>query len=105
MGYPPFSHVFMVMFSGPGEKEIIIALNKLLAIMQYCNKKGRFEMIGPASAFVSKIKNLYRWRILVKNEDEDLLKKFVLYCVGKLKENDPLKDINIFLTMDPVNME
>ena len=105
MGYPPFSHVFMILFTGPDEKTLIMALHKLLAVMQYCNKKGMFEMLGPAPAFVSRVKKQFRWRLLVKGAKEEILKQFVLYCLGKLKENDPLKGISISLTLDPMAME
>jgi len=97
--------VFMILFTGPDERSLIMALHKLLAIMQYCNKKGMFEMLGPAPAFVSKVKKQFRWKLLVKGAQEEILKQFVLYCLGKLKENDPLKGISIHLTLDPVAME
>jgi len=105
MSYPPFSHVFMILFTGPDERALIMALHKLLAVMKYCNKKGMFEMLGPAPAFVSRVKKQFRWKLLVKGAQEEILKQFVLYCLGKLKENDPLKGIVINLTLDPMSME
>jgi primosomal protein N' (replication factor Y) len=105
MNYPPFSHVFSVMFSGPDEKQVIQALHKLLAIMRYCNKKERFDIMGISPAFVSKIKNQFRWKLLVKAEDESALKHFVLYCVRKLKENDPLNQMNLHLALNPIISE
>ena len=108
MVYPPFSHVFSIMLSGAAEKNIILALQKLLAIMGYCNqrdKRDRFSVIGISPAFVSKIKNLFRWKLLVKCEEEEPLKAFVLYCMKKLKENDPLTGITVHLTLDPIMME
>ena len=108
MVYPPFSHVFSIMFSGGSEKEIILALQKLIAIMEYCNTrdgKDRFALIGISPAFVSKIKNQFRWKLLVKCEEEEPLKAFVLYCMKKLKENDPLTGITVHLTLNPIMME
>ena len=105
MKYPPFAHVFMVLFTGPDERMLIESLNKLLAVMRYCNKKDMFEMLGPAPAFVSKIRKQFRWRLLIKCTQEETLKRFVLYCLGKLKENDPLTGIGIHLTLDPLAME
>lgn len=108
MKYPPFSHVFAIMFTGKNEREIIVALQKLGAIMDYTNKKdnkNRFELIGISPAFVSKIKNQFRWKLLVKCTDDESLKKFVLYCIKKLEENDPLTGILISLTLDPINMD
>jgi len=108
MVYPPFSHVFSIMFSGGSEKDIIIALQKLVAIMEYCNtrdRRNRFHVIGISPAFVSKIKNQFRWKLLVKCEAEEPLKAFVLYCMKKLRQNDPLTGITVHLTLDPIMME
>jgi len=112
MAYPPFSHVFAVMLSGPDEKGVISALRKLWAIMDYSkkiseNKPGasRFEMLGMSPASVSKIKNQFRWKILIKCDKEEPLKAFVLYCTKKLRENDPLAGINIHLTLNPVMLD
>jgi len=108
MVYPPFSHVFSIMFSGATEKDIIVGLQKLQAIMAYCNhrdNKQRFDIIGISPAFVSKVKNLFRWKLLVKCVEEEPLKAFVLYCIRKLKENDPLTGITIHMTLDPIVME
>jgi primosomal protein N' (replication factor Y) len=103
--YPPYSHVFMVLFTGPDERAVIKALHTLLAIMRYCNKKGLFEILEPTPAFVSKIKKQFRWKCLVKCDGEEPLKQFVLYCMKKLRENDPLAGITAHLTLDPVIME
>jgi primosomal protein N' (replication factor Y) len=105
MNYPPYTNVFMVMFSGVDEKNVIISLHKLLEIMNYCNKKGLFKTLGPAPAFVSKINGQFRRRLLVKGEDEGLLRRFVLYCVKKLEDNDLLTGIYVNLTMNPAYME
>jgi len=109
MMYPPFSHVFSIMLSGPDEKGIITALRKLWAIMDYSRNlsggKAQFELLGMSPAFVSKIKNQFRWKILVKCNKEEPLKAFVLYCVRKLRENDPLTGMNIHLNLDPVMLD
>ncbi|MCL2404865.1 MAG: primosomal protein N' [Defluviitaleaceae bacterium] len=113
MLYPPFSYVFSVMLSGPDEKIVIAALQKLWAIMEYSKKisesggkaQNKFELLGMSPAFVSKIKKQFRWKILAKCENEEPLKAFVLYCVKKLRENDPLTGINIHLTLNPVMLD
>jgi primosomal protein N' (replication factor Y) len=105
MDYPPFSHVFSVLFTGPDEKQVIQGLHKLLAVMRYCNKKNKVGIIGVSPAFVSKVKNQYRWKLLLKATDEEMLKSFVLYCLRKLRENDPLTGIVPHLTLNPVMMD
>jgi len=101
MNYPPYSHVFSILFTGEGEKKVISSLFKLCDIMGKYNKNDDFELIGPAPAVISKIRNRYRWKLLVKAEDETRLKNYVLYCVEKLKIAENMSDINISLTIDP----
>ena len=111
--YPPFTNVFSVMLTGPIEVDVINALRKLVAIMEYTNEKDRaksggkprFEIIGMSPAFVSKINLVYRWKVLLKCKDESALTSFVLYTVDKLKKNDPLKGLTIHLNLNPVMME
>ena len=111
--YPPYTNVFSVMLTGPVEIDVINALRKLVAIMEYTGKKDRakydgkprFVIIGMSPAFVSKINLVFRWKVLLKCKDEDALTSFVLYAVGKLKENDPLKGLTIHLNLNPVMME
>jgi len=105
MVYPPFSHVFMILFSAADEKKMIASLHKLSAIMRYCNKSGKFEMIGPLPAVISKIKKQFRWKLLVKAVEEEMLVQFVIYCLQKLKENDPLGGIKIDITLNPLVIE
>lgn len=105
MSYPPFSHIFNVLFISESEKNIIISLNKLLGLMRRFNKKGMFEMLGPAPAVISKIKNKYRWKLLVKCEEEEKLRLFVMYCIGKLKDYEDLTGITMNLAMDPMILD
>jgi primosomal protein N' (replication factor Y) len=101
MSYPPFSHIFMVLFTGGDERKIIVSLHKLAELMKTYNRKGLFETLGPAPAVISKINNKYRWKILVKCEDEEKIKQFVFYCMDKLKLSADLSGISCNLTLDP----
>ena len=111
--YPPYTNVFSVMLTGPVEIDVINALRKLVAIMEYTNErdrsksggKQRFDIIGMSPAFVSKINLIFRWKVLLKCKDENALTAFVLYTVGKLKENDTLKGLTVHLNLNPVMME
>jgi len=101
MNYPPFAHVFSVLFTGESEKKVITTLFKLCDIMGMYNKNNSFEIIGPAPAMISKIRKRYRWKLLAKSEDETRLKNFTLYCIDKLKAIENVGDINISITLDP----
>ena len=101
MDYPPFTHIFEILFTGEYEKNLILALQELCGIL-YNRGNDSFEIIGPSPAMISKIRSRYRWRLIVKAEDEELLKNLVLDCVDELKKTRNMSDINISLTIDPV---
>jgi primosomal protein N' (replication factor Y) len=105
MNYPPFTHVFSILFTGEQERDLIVALNKLLAVMRAFNRHGLFEMLGPAPAQISRIRRRFRWKLLVKAEDEQKLKNFVIYCLNQLQEHYGLAGIIPHLTMDPEVIE
>jgi primosomal protein N' len=61
--------------------------------------------LGVSPAFVSKVKNAFRWKLIVKCAEEEPLKQFVLYCIKKLRENDPLPQMTVHLSLNPAMME
>ncbi len=103
MKYPPFSNIFIFLISGENEKSVIDCSYKLMSVLNYYNKKNNFELLGPTQARISKIKKSYRWKIIIKCEDEQKLKTYVLYCLDKFKKNGfQTNDINIQLNMNPM---
>lgn len=59
---PPFCDIILIMMTGEVESEIKIELMK---IAEYLKSKNLF-VLGPTSAPYNKIKNKYRWRIILK---------------------------------------
>lgn len=105
MMYPPFTKIFGIMLTGEDEKKIIVLMFALTDIMKHYDKNTLFEIIGPAPAFISKIKNNYRWRMIVKSGDEDKLRLFCLFCVEKLKKIKDTAGVTFILTPNPVNIQ
>lgn len=102
MFYPPFSHVFMILATADNEKELIQVMFRLRAIMDfYIEKRPIFEALGPAPGEISKVQNKYRWKIIVKSETEENLKKFVLYTLQKLEQEINIKGMNFSITLNP----
>lgn len=100
MNYPPFTNIFNIMFTSSDEKRIIILLHRLRDIMVFYNKKGFFTILNPSPLVISKVKNKYRWNIMIKGEDYDLLVKFCLFSLEKLRLTENISDINISLNMN-----
>lgn len=101
MLYPPFSNIFFIMISGDKEDEVLQKINFLHNVMNYYNQKTNFFISDVAKAYIYKIKNQFRYKIIIKAEDEKRLKNFVLYCVDILKQKKDTKNINISLSLNP----
>jgi len=104
LNYPPFTHIFLILITGTNEKLVISSAYKLMEIMKYLNKKDKFELFGPVPAILSKIKNKYRWRIIVKCDDRDLLMKYSFYCISKFRSILNTQEIQIQSDIDPLMM-
>lgn len=101
LNYPPFYNIFVVLFSGENLVEIRQYMEELSYIMTRYNKNNQFQHMGPLPAVISKIKNNYRWQIIVKAENEEKIKNYVLFCLNKLKLNRNLDKITIGLYLNP----
>lgn len=76
MWYPPFCEIVSILITGAAEhmvqyraREIAEMLRSALSGERY----GRVQILGPAAAAISKIRDKYRFRILIKCENADIL--------------------------------
>jgi primosomal protein N' len=88
--------------SGEDEEELKRTINYLYDILKFYNDKRNVgTLYEPVPAIISKINKKYRWRIIIKCDDEVKLKSYVLFCVDKLKNNMKTDNVSISLTINP----
>lgn len=104
MKYPPFSSFFSVLVTGKEETEVIGQTKKLHEIMMLQQQEKEINVLGAAPAFYSKLRQEYRWQILVKAEDEKILREFVLTAVQKWKQTEKNQQVQYQLTLNPRNL-
>ncbi len=66
--YPPFTHLVHLLFEGPDEREVLRVCGVVGRKLQRTTARERMssvEMLGPAPAPFSKLRNRYRWHIAV----------------------------------------
>lgn len=100
MNYPPFSDILLINFSSKDEKEVIDNINKLYQLLN--RKKYDLEILGPSPSGISKIKDNYRWRIILKgqihNETAQEIKNLIYDNFKQLS-----KSFKISLDINPNN--
>lgn len=101
--YPPFCDIIVISFNGINEQEVIKQAKKM---HKYLKEKIIKDKIGlllysPMPAPIDKIKNKFRWRMIIKclyNEQINAL------LSDALEKNDTKKEIRQTIEINPSNM-
>lgn len=105
LAYPPFSQIVRLVLSSKNEfraeklsREIALRLKTII------DKQGTeefLEVLGPAPCVISKIKDEYRFQIIIKNRLEDKGHFFITSFMNKIIMPE---DIKLIVDIDPSDM-
>ena len=105
LNYPPFCDIIMLKLTSESDKEIEQAAIFLYQAMQKVFKENEIMvlMYKPVPSPINKIKNKYRWRIVLKCK---LNRKIIrsLNEVLELSQNKKYKKTSIIVDINPNNM-
>ena len=94
--YPPFCHLIKLTFQNEIEEKALKAASDLKTqVEQYFNNMN-VKIMGPAPALVAKFKDIYRFNLLIKTDDLDIVNKF-------LRQKKIDTDKNITIDINPIN--
>jgi primosomal protein N' (replication factor Y) len=103
--FPPYVRLTVLRVGGRVEAEV---QETTLTIARFCRKtaekeKYRIEVLGPAPSPLDKIKDKYRWQVLLKGVDTDELHAL---CIALRCERKTLlkHDCELVVDVDPENM-
>lgn len=103
LGYPPFSSMANIVISGTIEGEVIKYANEISLLLDESIKHHNdVEKLGPAAATISRIKNRFRWQIVIKSKSEQVLRAIL----GDLCDNcgEGQSNASISLDLNPQSM-
>ncbi|MGI6777026.1 MAG: primosomal protein N' [Acetivibrionales bacterium] len=107
LNYPPFTNIAVIMLSGINDRAVYNLSREVKHSI--CSKafeeyRDGFELLGPARPPLTRIKNKYRWRIVIKCKDkEKLIDALTLISDGFYSAS--IKDgIQMSVDINPVNM-
>lgn len=113
LGYPPFTKMVSIKFGSPEEeavKDIAVKFGKSLkkAIGKKVKGNPKYngaEFLGPAKSLLYKIKNVYRWQIILKGPDLDSLREIIEKIKKEFNKNSLKKvGVKVKYDIDPVNL-
>ena len=104
MNYPPFSNIFLISFISRDEVKLKEFMNKVVVeLRKLLDSIEGIEMLGPVPCIITKLKENYRWQIIIKGHLDNQLRlklKDVLYELNKSVYNE----IRISMDINPNNM-
>lgn len=106
LSYPPFTNIAVMILSGIVDRYVYNRTKEVKTITSeyFEDSVGKAEILGPARAPLSKIRNKYRWRIIIKCQDLDrlinVLSRVSDYFYRKKEKNE----VELSMDINPVNM-
>ncbi len=102
MWYPPFCEIESVQFSGES-KNLVMQTARFFArcLEPLRSLKEKTQILGPIEAQVPKIKNKYRWQILIKSENIEILNEYVLKAQKACKEHRLYRSVAVVIDKNP----
>jgi primosomal protein N' (replication factor Y) len=111
LSYPPFSRLIRIVlsFTNKGEAKRIIKIvsNRIKNIpppLPPTSKGGievGIEILGPAPAPIEKIRNLWRWHIVLKGKNAKALRLTASHIIETIKD---IKKVKTDVDVDPMNL-
>ncbi len=105
--YPPFCDLVNIVFTGDDEKKIFEFADSIKKIMTFTvdkhnERKNYLTMYGPSPCTVGKIRDKYRFHILIKCTKSEMIKKSLFEALSLLMKKAP-SDITVSVDVNPVN--
>lgn len=102
LSYPPAAHMLLILFTSEKEEEAKRAANDAASWIENAGGAG-LSMIGPASANIAKISDIYRQVIYLKHPDYGQLIKIKDGIERRAGEGTGMRQANITFDFDPMN--
>lgn len=103
--YPPFSQIIRLVLSAKNEfRAEKLSLEIVMRLKNIIEKQGQqelLEVLGPASCVISKIKDEYRYQIMIKNRLGERGHFFIASFIKKIIMPD---DIKLSVDINPTDM-
>lgn len=105
--FPPFGRLICIHFRGEDERKVEEAAAHYARLL--LSKKGSFEVLGPTPSPMNKLKNQYRYQILIKiNKGLDPggreVKRIIKRTGDLFKKRFRGKGVKVSLDVDPVSI-
>ncbi|MDH4028735.1 MAG: primosomal protein N', partial [Nitrospirota bacterium] len=100
LSYPPFSKLVRIILSFRTEEDVKKVMRTISGRVKKINQPN-IDILGPAPAPIEKIRNLWRWHLILKGKNSKALRQAAALVLDKIKD---LKEVKVDIDVDPMNM-
>ena len=101
LGYPPFQHLVHLRLDGADEDKVARGARDLARALRQEKPRAPLEILGPAPSPIAKLRNRYRWQILLKARSRAALLAMARRAVALMPKG---RATRIHVDVDPYNM-
>lgn len=104
--YPPFAHVATILLSGKSETVTMQAAQELDSILDSFQEAHfpEVEILGPAPAPLARIKQFYRWHLLLKAVDPAHIRGVIKQAMAKPPPQISRGEVRAAVDIDPMTV-
>jgi len=104
--YPPFTNIACLVVSSPFDKVAFAKARETAALLSSVidTSCGDELMPGPARAPAARLRNRYRWRLLIKCDSEDRLAAMLSAASDTFWKSKGSSDVDLNMDINPVSM-
>jgi primosomal protein N' (replication factor Y) len=103
LNYPPFSRVVNLLLQGRDDTFTRETAKQLARYLRVTKHKTLIAL-GPTPAAITKLRNKYRYQILLKSPYSQYMRRFVKEQIVAFRKTSHLKDVQFIVDVDPVNL-
>jgi primosomal protein N' (replication factor Y) len=100
LSYPPFAKLIRIMLSFRSKEIIKDTIKEISERIKKIGLDG-VEVLGPAPAPIEKIRNLWRWHLILKGKNARSLRVSALKILNTIKD---IRHLKIDIDVDPLNL-
>jgi primosomal protein N' (replication factor Y) (superfamily II helicase) len=105
LNYPPFSKLAVIKMDGHNKERVCQSINRLRDIfVELTKKQENIDILGPSKGVPAKVKNRYRWMILLKGKEISSLHRTIQRGISRLHEANQSKGVNVGIDIDPIRI-
>lgn len=106
LAYPPYSRLVMLRIEGENQREVEMYSKVIGEIFRrFSTSPRKVEVLGPAPALISRIKNRYRWQLLLKGARVSQIQEIIREGLRYLQTHKTLPTkVSLTIDVDPMNL-